>query len=130
MKKVMINYWLDLLALVAFALLTSTGVLMEYTLPERSGQRYTVLGLSRHEWGDLHFYIALSLFATLSLHILLHWKWIVNLTRGHASRTSRRRLLLGLLALLTLILLSAAPLLVPVETTASGAGYGHGAPQH
>lgn len=114
MKKVAINYWLDILAFIEFAFLTSTGILVQYSLPERSGH-LTIWGLTRHEWGDIHFYIAIALFATMSLHIFLHWKWIVNLTRGHNANVDGRRLLLGVFSLIVVILLAAAPLTVTVE---------------
>lgn len=124
MKKIAINYWLDVIAFVEFAFLTSTGVLIQYSLPERSG-RSSVWGLTRHEWGDLHFAIAIALFATLSLHLLLHWKWIVNFTRGHTGEASGRRLLLGVMGLIVVILLAAAPTLAPVDA-AEGQGHGWG----
>lgn len=126
MKKVITNYWLDVIAFVEFAFLTSTGILMQYSLPERSG-RSSIWGLTRHEWGDLHFYIAIALFSTLALHIVLHWNWIVNLTRGHATTSSGWRLLLGVFALLVVILLASAPVVSPVDvvTNPGGHGFGH-----
>ena len=115
MKKVMMNYWLDAAAFIAFCFLTSSGILLEYILPERSGHGVTVLGVGRHAWGEIHFYIALILFAIMALHIVVHWKWIVNMTRGRVGEASGRRLLVGVFALLVVILLAAAPILVPVE---------------
>lgn len=35
------------------------------------------LGLTRHQWGDVHFWIALSLIALLVVHLVLHWRWVV-----------------------------------------------------
>jgi hypothetical protein len=128
MKKVTLNYWLDVIAFLEFAFLTSTGVLIEYSLPERSG-RSTVWGLTRHEWGDYHFYIAIALFATLALHIVLHWNWIVNLTRGHAKASSGWRLLLGVLALIVVILMASAPVASPVDSVDNPRGHGFGRSQ-
>ena len=125
MKKVTLNYWLDVIAFGLFAFLTSTGILIEYSLPERSG-RSTVWGLSRHEWGDFHLYIAVSLFAIMAVHVLLHWKWIVNITRGHQGTASGWRLLLGVSALAVVILLASAPVVSPVESVESGGGHGSG----
>lgn len=129
MKKVTINYWLDFIAFVEFAFLTTSGILVQYSLPERSGHSLTVWGLSRHEWGDWHFNLALALFATLSLHIFLHWKWLVNVTRGHNSDASGQRLLLGIFALIVVIFLASAPLLSPVEGEPMQRG-GHGQSLH
>lgn len=126
MKKAVQNYWLDVIAFIEFAFLTSTGILIQYSLPERSGRGSSVWGLTRHEWGDVHFYIAISLFLTLALHIVLHWKWIVNITQGHGSEASGRRLLIGVLALLVVVLLASAPVLAPVESVDIGGGHGFG----
>jgi len=123
MKKVALNYWLDFIAFVEFAFLTSTGILIQYALPERSG-RSSVWGLSRHEWGDIHFYIAIALFTTLAMHIVLHWNWIVNFTRGHADASSGWRLLLGIAALIVVILMASAPVLSPVDVIENSRGHG------
>lgn len=123
------NYWLDVIAFVEFAFLTTSGILIQYSLPERSGHSMTVWGLSRHQWGDWHFYLALFLFATLALHIVLHWKWIINLTRGRPSDASGRRLLLGVFGLVVVIMLASAPLLSPVEGEPVQRG-GHGSAIH
>lgn len=124
MKKSIVNYWLDIIAFILFAFLTSTGILIEYSLPERSG-RSEILGLTRHSWGDVHFYIAIGLFVTLALHIVLHWKWLLNLTLGRAGTASGWRFLLGIAALIVVILMAAAPVVSPVDVVDQPRG-GHG----
>jgi hypothetical protein len=34
-------------------------------------------GWSRSDWLDLHFYLAVAIIANISLHLVLHWDWIV-----------------------------------------------------
>lgn len=70
-------------------------------------------GLTRHEWGDIHYYLALGLMAILAFHLFLHWKWIVCVTRGKPVEGSGYRLGLGVIGLLAVILLPAAPLFSP-----------------
>ena len=86
MKPATKNFIVDAFALVGAVLLVSTGFLMRYVLPEGSGgpegagqgiravQRPVALlwGLSRHEWGDIHFWIAIALMIILSVHLFLH----------------------------------------------------------
>lgn len=104
--------------------LGSTGILLEYLLPLGSGglgqstegrgasRPVTVLwGLSRHEWGAIHFWIALALLAILALHLFLHWRWIYGVVRGRQTNASGTRLVIGAVALLALIALAGAPLL-------------------
>ena len=40
------------------------------------------MGLTRHEWGQIHFYIALIFLILLIIHLVLHWKWIQAMTFG------------------------------------------------
>ncbi|RDV83278.1 DUF4405 domain-containing protein [Ammonifex thiophilus] len=45
------------------------------------GQEQVFLSLTRHEWADIHRYLALVLVALVIVHIYLHWSWIVTMTR-------------------------------------------------
>jgi hypothetical protein len=35
----------------------------------------------RHTWGDIHIWAGVAIIALAALHIPLHWKWIVSMTR-------------------------------------------------
>ena len=32
--------------------------------------------MTRHEWGAIHFYLALVFVVLMVVHIVLHWNWI------------------------------------------------------
>ena len=67
----------DVLAFCSFALLITTGVLIRYVLPpgsgriEAAGQGWgaqekvvsVVWGLTRHEWGPIHFWLSVTFMA-------------------------------------------------------------------
>jgi Domain of unknown function (DUF4405) len=124
MKRTHLNALMDALSFIAFLLLLSTGLLLEYQLPPGSGGTHgfgmgrgaggrtiTLLwGWTRHDWGQIHYWIALALVAILALHLLLHWKWIVCTVRGQHSDASGLRLALGAVGLVFTILLVSAPL--------------------
>jgi len=116
----------DITAFISFVFMISTGVLMRYVLPPRSGRFIEILGMNRHEWGDIHFYISFVFLLILSLHLLLHWHFIINLFTGQAKNVLNYRFLLGLFALLAVIALAVAPLVVPIEETGEPAGHQHG----
>ena len=120
MKTVAINFVIDLIAFAAFAFLTTTGVLLYYMLPTGSGWRATLWDMTRHEWGALHFWVAVLFFVTIALHTILHWKWIVARVRGRESGGSGWRLAIGVVGLLAIIALAASPLLSPVEQGVRG----------
>jgi hypothetical protein len=67
-------------------------------------------GLTRHEWGDIHYWTAIVLMSVLALHLLLHWKWIVGVIRGKPTTASPYRLALGAVGLVSAVVLAAIPL--------------------
>ncbi len=120
MKRIHIHFWIDVVAFVAFLLLTSTGVLMHFILPPGSGGVMSIWGLNRHEWGELHFWTAVVLFLSLVIHLALNWRWIVNVVRGHKGNGIGWRVALGIVALLALLALVTTPLFMPVEESPRG----------
>jgi hypothetical protein len=85
MKKAWINFAVDGAMFVGMVLIALMGLVMEYVLPPGSGGcdhsglgrgGQALFGLTRHEWGDVHFKIAVVLIALLAVHIVLHWTWI------------------------------------------------------
>ncbi|MCB0325446.1 MAG: DUF4405 domain-containing protein, partial [Bdellovibrionales bacterium] len=108
------NLIVDSLAFAGFAFLTSTGIVLHYLLPPGSGRSLELWGLSRHDWGDIHFATAVALFFVLSVHLILHFKWVTSVVAGRDKSSSGWRLLLGLVAALAIIALAAAPLVSPV----------------
>jgi hypothetical protein len=125
MKRHNVNFTIDCVGFAGFVLLTATGVLMRYVLPPGSGRSTTIWTLDRHEWGDIHFWIAVSFFAVLAVHLILHWRWIVTLMSGRPREGSGARVALGTVALTALLALAVSPFLSPVER----AGGEQGAPR-
>jgi hypothetical protein len=107
MKRPLINMLVDFLSLLVFSFMISTGLLLKFVLPPRSG-RETCFGLTRHEWGDVHFYVSILFLTVLFIHILLHWAWIQSMLWGTSSSpqpTSRKIMTVAVLILVAAILL-------------------------
>ncbi|MHC4739461.1 MAG: DUF4405 domain-containing protein [Planctomycetota bacterium] len=34
--------------------------------------------MGRHDWGNIHFYLAVLFVTLMTVHIILHWAWIKN----------------------------------------------------
>ena len=131
MKRVHLNAIIDAVALVGFMGLASSGLILRYQLPPGSGGEVgrgmgrgsmnrpieLLWGLTRHEWGDYHYWIALGLLAVLSVHLFLHWKWIVGVVRGKATEASGLRLAIGIFAFAAILFAAAYPLLTSTKTS-------------
>jgi hypothetical protein len=126
MKRVNLNFGIDLVAFFALLMLISTGLLIEFRLPPGSGghepyghgwralERPTpvIWGMTRHQWGEIHFWIAMTFSLLLAFHLVLHWKWIVATCKNLTPRISKSTLLLWLIGTVG-VLLIAAPLVSP-----------------
>jgi hypothetical protein len=98
MTKGQLNFIIDAVMFLVLAAIVGLGLLMEYIMPPGrrlweiygSNPYITWLGWDRHDWGDIHFYLALAFLALLVLHIILHWSQILglfhNLIPDEASR--------------------------------------------
>ena len=60
---------IDLLSFIVLTLMISSGVLLEFTLPARS-RGASVLDLTRHQWGSVHFYLSLLFLILMALHLV------------------------------------------------------------
>lgn len=131
MSRTALNAIVDAVAYAGLVVLATTGLMLRWQMPPGSGGLHgmgagagagsrpvtVVWGLSRHEWGSIHYWIALGLMAVLAVHLLLHWKWIVCVLRGKPhSDVSGGRFALGVAGLVLVTLLAAAPLLSPAQT--------------
>ena len=117
MQRAKVNFVVDAVAFGAFVLLTATGVLVRYVLPPGSGRFSTLWGMDRHEWGQIHFWLAVFLLVSLGLHLVLHWRWVVCMVKGRPSEGSGFRVALAVVGVLALAGLAGAPFIGPVEQT-------------
>lgn len=112
--KLQITKIIDMLSFINLVLILSTGIFIKYSLPPRSGGA-SVWGFTRHEWGDIHFYISIFFLVLLSLHLLLHLNFIKMAIVGKATREQNYRLGIGIVSILALLLFASAPFFAPVE---------------
>ena len=103
-----INRSLNFLLYLCFCLMAGTGLMLVYRLPPRSrGGGGSVLGLTRHEWGDIHYWVSYAFAAAILLHLWMHRQWLHKV----AVRRQNWLLLLGLLLGIALIVI---PFFIPV----------------
>lgn len=76
--KLWCNRVVDFLLWIGICLMLSTGFILRYRLPpgSRGGRGLEIWGWTRHDWGDLHTWLAYTVIALVILHLVLHWRWL------------------------------------------------------
>ena len=78
MNRTLLNIIIDLLATLSFLGMIATGYLLHFPMPPGSNRTHFLWGLTRHQWGDIHFWISIALLLIMLVHLALHWNWIVT----------------------------------------------------
>lgn len=93
-KRNAVNFAVDSAALLCMVGLLTTGLLVRYVLPPGTGGRgragLELWGLGRHDWGEIHFWISVTLVSLLLLHVALHWRWALTTAVRGARPTAER----------------------------------------
>ena len=73
----------------------------------------TLWGLGRHDYGNIHFKLALAVISLMLIHIILHWSWVCttigNMLNVKFNRFGRNNLY-GIVLLVLIIILFAGSL--------------------
>ena len=135
MDKPKINFIIDALMFLCLMAMAGLGFLMKYVLlPGRQARakygrnvELTWLGWDRHDWGEIHLYLAFLLLAILTVHLILHWKMILGLFAKLIPNPRLRPRIAFAFLIITLLLLY-FPFLITPEVKERGRGWGrHGA---
>ncbi|MHC4622631.1 MAG: DUF4405 domain-containing protein [Planctomycetota bacterium] len=91
MKRTTLNFFVDLISFATLIGMVCTGLIMKYVLPPGTGacgtgfrggrgqeQVRDLWSMTRHEWGQVHFDLAVLFTILMVVHIILHWTWIKN----------------------------------------------------
>jgi len=91
MNKAKLNYLLDIVIALAFLLSALSGLVFlvagsgGYQGGRNTAFRTQILGISRETWSDLHTWVSLVMIAGVVLHLVLHWNWIVCITKQYVK---------------------------------------------
>ena len=137
MNKARLNFVIDALMFICLMAIAGLGFLMHYILPP--GRRVhalysrnvdlTWLGWDRHDWGEIHLYLAFALLGLLAVHLILHWSMIVGLC-ARLLPDAKRRHWVVLAFLVIALLLIYFPFLITPEVRERGGGGGRGLGRH
>jgi len=127
MKRTSVNFWLDVLSLLVMLSLAVTGGLMYFVLPPGTGHFRHLFGLGRHDFGQIHSYLAATAVALVIVHLILHWSWICGVVakaRGRPTPSLKVQRLWGWALLLGIPTLTATGLWWASARVESVAGSG------
>ncbi|MBN2130127.1 MAG: DUF4405 domain-containing protein [Sedimentisphaerales bacterium] len=122
MKRNTLNFWIDLISFFTFLALVVTGLVIYYVLPPcgnctgggcAEGEAATLWSFGRHDFGAIHFYLALATVVLVVIHVCLHWTWVCHTAcrlAGLNVTSPQRCRLWGTLLLVLLIALTIAAL--------------------
>lgn len=90
MNRTIANIIIDIIATLLFLGMIATGYILRFPLPPGSNKTLSLWSFTRHQWGDVHFWISMGLLAVLVVHLVLHWNWIVTVIgkRCHLVKTA------------------------------------------
>jgi len=119
--KILIRRLLNFVLYVAFCAMIGTGLLLAYRLPpgNRGGRGLTILDMDRHEWGNVHLWIAYVVVAAVIAHLVMNWTWLTKIAASMKPWRLWGGLLLGIGIIVVLLLLP-----VNTERLPKGKGYG------
>ena len=87
-NKARINYYVDIIIAISFVVAALSGMILFFAgsggYQGGRNPRYAqeVLGVSRLLWKDLHDWGGIIMLGGVFLHLVLHWKWIVCMSRN------------------------------------------------
>ena len=85
MKRTDWKYLVDTLLFLCLVGLSLIGLAMAFFMGQgpyvRENEKY-FLGLHRHEWGNIHLYLALAFVLFIIIHLILSWSWIKGKTQN------------------------------------------------
>lgn len=83
------NLALDALIAVAFLVTAASGLVFFFDLAGHGRTAATWL-LTRDAWRSLHDWFGLAMIAGVGFHLVVHWKWIVNVALRQLGLTVRK----------------------------------------
>jgi hypothetical protein len=127
--KAKVNFIIDAIMFVLMGLLAGLGLLIKYVLVSgeerwiKYGRNVDIRfwGLDRHQWGEIHLYVAIALILFLVLHIVLHWNMIVCLYKRIIGNR-KTRILCGLTFMIVTLLMVLFPYFIRVEISELASG--------
>ncbi len=92
MDKTKINYTVDFFIALSFIVTAISGFLLFFFMPDgvQRGGYQQFLGLIKKDWLAMHDYSGIIMVILVVVHFVLHWNWIVCMSKGIFSRKNKK----------------------------------------
>ena len=107
------NIVIDYISFICMVILLLTGLLLEFRLPP-GGHNAQVLGLGRHDWGTIHFIVALIFTAGIVVHMILHLPWLKSVLNPKDEKKRKDAVMIFSLSIYVLLILTMILFFSPV----------------
>ena len=87
MNKSRLNFVIDLSSALLLLGLATTGYILHFRLPPKSEMKFLLWGMSRHDFGEIHFYFSIFFLISITLHVFMHWGWVRAMSLKQQART-------------------------------------------
>ncbi len=89
MANARINYLIDALLGLSFFITAATSVIIFLFLPSgvRQGGYQEFMGITKSTYGLVHTYVGLLMIGLSLVHLVLHFDWIVCMTKNLFKKT-------------------------------------------
>jgi hypothetical protein len=93
MEKPVKNYIVDVLRGVAFVVTSITALVIFFFLPSgvKQGSYQTFLGIMKSDWSLVHTWSGIAFIILGLVHLLLHGKWMIVMTKNMFSRKKKKK---------------------------------------
>jgi hypothetical protein len=82
-RKAIQHYLLVGILATGFIIEAVSGFILWFALPHAGGRwaSLTFWSITRTTWVDIHDWVAVALTVIVIIHLAMHWKWVVTVTK-------------------------------------------------
>ncbi len=84
MNRNKINYWIDIVLVVAGLVVVLTSIIIFFFLPagvKQSGYQ-EFLGIAKRDYSEIHQWAGIVMVIGVIIHFILHWDWLICMTKN------------------------------------------------
>lgn len=93
MNKAKINYWVDAALALSYIITAVTGLIIFFFLPGgvKQGRLQEFMGIIKENWTSVHNWVGIAMIVLSLVHLMLHWNWIVCMTKNIFSKGKKEK---------------------------------------